>query len=121
MQQGLEVHLKNEAKTLIRTNKYMKVNFTYVRDEVKQPIICIAFEENDNSVSFQYAVKHPKDRPNKSIARQVALGRLEKYPLKLDVYGLSRHDVRKKIIQDIEENFCGSLQRVCRKALKRME
>jgi hypothetical protein len=49
----------------------------YIRDENKFPVGCIAFKVNGDVIQFGYSIWNPKDKYNRSIARKIAMGRLE--------------------------------------------
>lgn len=59
----------------------------FLRDTKGQPVGCIAIRTSNLTratvVSYQLSVLNPKDNFNRSVARQLALGRLVEQPLQV--------------------------------------
>ncbi len=71
--------------------------FMYLRStRNEQPIGCVAFHAEGDTLAYQFSVWNPSDKFDRSLGRKIAGGRLEKTPIMVEVpgvSGLSHHEV----------------------------
>jgi hypothetical protein len=88
----------------------MSKRIMYLRGSNGHPVGCLAIEANkqDATVKYNMSVLNPTDKFNRSIAKQIAVGRLESVALlvtpKTRVKGTEEptvHDVSYAVMQDI--------------------
>lgn len=60
-----------------------KFKFMFLRGEHNFPIGCIAMRRFENRIEYQISTLNPKDRFDRRLARQLALGRLIENPIKV--------------------------------------
>lgn len=72
--------------TINMKTKNSKRRIMYLRDESYRPIGCVAISLNKDrtQVRYQISVANPHDEFEKSLARQIALGRLIEMPVRLN-------------------------------------
>lgn len=76
----------------------------YLRAENGHPVGCLAIQLNrsNGTASYQLSVLNPRDRFNRAVARQLALGRLLEEPLKVSVHSeATMHDISEAVMKDI--------------------
>jgi hypothetical protein len=82
----------------------MSRRIMYLRSDNGHPVGCLAIQLNRHSgqISYALSVLNPKDRFNRPVARQLALGRLLEEPLKVDVNReATMHDISEAVMKDI--------------------
>lgn len=82
-----------------------KVRFMFLRNINQQPVGCVAikFDRVKCRVEYQTSVLNPHDRFNRSVGRQLALGRLYEKPLQLKIgKEATMHDISKAVLNDIK-------------------
>lgn len=82
----------------------MSRRIMYLRSEDGHPVGCLAIQMNraEGTVSYQLSVLNPRDRFNRAVARQLAIGRLVEEPLKLAVSKeANMHDISEAVMLDI--------------------
>jgi hypothetical protein len=93
----------------------------YLRDAKGLPVGCVAIRVSRGNrlslVDYQISVLNPKDKFDRAVARDIALGRLAKKPLEVPVsLDPSMHQVTEAVMIDIAE-YEGSPGRAVRAAL----
>jgi hypothetical protein len=76
----------------------------YLRSENGHPVGCLAIQVNRSSgtATYQLSVLNPRDRFNRAVARQLALGRLLEEPLKISMHReATMHDISEAVMKDI--------------------
>ena len=86
-----------------------EIRVMYLRDRKGQPVGCIACQVNraghDYVGSYQLSVLNPSDKFNRSVARQLAKGRLLENPHHIELPTVpSMHEVTEKIMRSILVN-----------------
>lgn len=79
----------------------------YLRNNSRQIVGCVAWEQVEQTINFSLAACAPQDSFNRSLARKIALGRLNKHPWKIQYSAnknLSLHDIMKAIWTNIAES-----------------
>lgn len=79
----------------------------FLRDSKKQPIGCIAIKLDDKSHKAQYqiSVLNPEDRFNRSVARQLAIGRMVESPLSVLIpKNPTMHEITEEVMLAINSN-----------------
>lgn len=85
----------------------MSNRIIYLRSVNGSVIGCVAFDSSKTSETLRYqvSVHNPRDKFSRSLARQIALGRLVESPFVLEsVQDGTIHDVVAKIMKDIVES-----------------
>jgi hypothetical protein len=84
----------------------MSTRIIYLRSANGAAIGCVAFDSSKTSsvLKYQVSIQNPRDKFSRSLARQIALGRLIESPFSLDaVQEGTIHDVVSKIMKDITQ------------------
>ena len=82
----------------------MSRRIMYLLSENGLPDGCIAIETNRSieTVTYQVSVLNPRDRFNRAVARQLAIGRLIEEPLKTSVSkDATMHDITETVMRDM--------------------
>jgi len=85
----------------------MKKRIIYLRSDSGQPIGCVAIASEKGSKLFNYqvSVQNPKDKFSKSIARHLAIGRLEEQPICASSDSNNNvHDITSSVMSHIVKN-----------------
>lgn len=84
----------------------MNTRIMYMRSVIGQAIGCLAiqFNKSEGKVSYQFSTLNPKDAFNRTIARNISVGRLQKHPITLDVHTTSMHDISVAVMQHIVDS-----------------
>jgi hypothetical protein len=80
----------------------------YLRDAKGLPVGCVAIRVSRGNrlslVEYQLSVLNPKDKFDRTVAREIALGRLAKKPLEVPVdLNPSMHQITEAVMVDIAE------------------
>lgn len=83
----------------------MKEHLLYLR-EGRNPVACIAILNDGDKSAYQISQLSHKDHNfDKPLARQIALGRLKKHPIQVDLSDvINFHDLTNKVIKQIAMN-----------------
>lgn len=82
----------------------MSRRIMYLRSEIGHPVGCLAIQLNrhDGQISYGLSVLNPRDRFNRAVARQLALGRLVEEPFKVNISReATMHDISEAVMKDI--------------------
>ena len=88
----------------------MSRRIMYLRSENGHPVGCLAIQLSDGNrtqISYQVSVLNPRDKFNRAVARQLAIGRLVESPIKVNIYtgsshtAASMHDISEAVMTDI--------------------
>jgi hypothetical protein len=82
----------------------MSRRIMYLRSETGHPVGCLAIQLNrhEGQISYALSVLNPRDRFNRAVARQLALGRLVEEPLKVKINReATMHDISEAVMKDI--------------------
>lgn len=83
----------------------MSRRIMYLRSDNGHPVGCLAIQVNSSDrsqVSYQLSVLNPKDQFNRSVARQLAIGRLMEEPIKISIrHNATMHDISEAVMEDI--------------------
>jgi len=89
----------------------MDHRITYLRDPKGNPVGCVAIRlsESRRLAIYQLSVLNPADRFNRSVARQLALGRMVEAPLTArlpyDANGnVSKHTITEAVFRNIQDD-----------------
>lgn len=101
-----------------------QLRYIYLRDLKKQPVACIAvaFDRKRSTVSYNLSVLNPLDRFDRDVARDLAVGRLCRDPVKLDLSDtneINSHVITRSILKDMLSWDTDLLPSRARKAGKR--
>lgn len=92
----------------------------YLRDSRFQPVGCLAFSlsKDKKTIRYQLSVLNPVDRFERSLARQIALGRLVEGPIK--IHNISGAESGTDVVFEIMNDLIGrsDLPNRARKAAK---
>lgn len=83
------------------------IRFFYLRDNRQQPVACVAvaFDKDLKQAAYGISVLNPKDRFDRNVARDIAVGRLIRNPNKVNLFCPSKditcHLITEKIMQDL--------------------
>lgn len=82
-----------------------QVRFMFLRNKNNQPVGCLAikFDKSKKRAYYQVSVLNPHDRFNRSVGRELALGRLHSKPFVVVVgTQFNMHEISKAVLADIE-------------------
>lgn len=86
----------------------MKIRFMFLRDKRNVPVGCLAITVSSNmkEINYQYSVLNPVDGFNRSLARELAAGRLVTKPIVInsDLKFLGINDITRTVMLDIAFN-----------------
>ena len=85
------------------------IRYFYLRNEKNQPIGCVAskLDREGEKLLYHFSILHKKDQFNRTRAREIADGRLEKEPLQISFAELgtvNAHSIHKAIMTSISAN-----------------
>lgn len=85
---------------------YLRTPNKNASDSRGTPVGCVAFSITDDSISYGFSVCSPKDKFDKSRAKEIAKIRLDKKPkvITVDTKDVNQHEIVKKIMEHIDEN-----------------
>lgn len=81
-----------------------KFKFMFIRGEHNFPIGCIAMCKFSDRIEYQVSTLNPRDRFDRRLARQLALGRLVENPIKLPNATQKLDEAYRFIMTDIKNN-----------------
>jgi hypothetical protein len=81
----------------------MKQYFLYLREN-NHPVACLAIKADGPDSAYQVSTWSKKDRFDKTVARNVAEGRLVKNPIPVDLADSNFHETARKIVRAVVEN-----------------
>jgi len=82
----------------------MDYRFMFLRTDSGFPVACVAMKYSKaGMVTYGVSTQHPKDRFNRKLARDLALGRLVSSPWIAVVLGQnpSAHDISRAVVSDL--------------------
>src|SRR5277367_588359 len=91
-----------------KEDKKMSHRVMYLRDAKGLPVGCVAIRVSRGNrlslIEYQISVLNPKDKFDRAVAREIALGRLDKRPLEVHVaFEPSMHQITEAVMVDIAE------------------
>jgi hypothetical protein len=91
-----------------RNNKMnAKFRIMFLRDKKKQPVGCVAIglTRSNKSVKYQVSVLNPIDKFDRSLSRQIALGRLLENAFTAELSGaLDMHEISRSVMTHLAGN-----------------
>lgn len=83
-----------------------QLRYIYLRDTKQQPCACIAvvYNKKASTVSYALSVLNPRDRFNRKVARDLAVGRLVQKGVSIDlsqVKSINCHVISRQILSDL--------------------
>jgi hypothetical protein len=82
----------------------MSRRIMYLRSENGHPVGCLAIQFSPDAahIMYQLSVLNPRDKFNRAVARQLAIGRLVEEPLKVSLPAHSNmHAISEAVMRDI--------------------
>ncbi len=85
----------------------MSERVMYLRNRSGQPVGCVMIKRTPSEIQYNMSVLNPEDDFNRVLARQIAKGRLDSHPRKIDnkQLNLSMHEITRAVMSDIERNI----------------
>ena len=80
----------------------MDYRFMFLRTDKGVPVACVAMKlSKSGEVTYAVSTQHPKDRFNRKVARELALGRLVSKPETVKVNTVSMHEVSRAVVSNL--------------------
>lgn len=88
-------------------NMATKFRIMFLRDSKNQPVGCVAIglTRSQKNIKYQVSVLNPIDQFDRSLARQIALGRLVESPFTVALTGdVDMHQISLAVMRDLKDN-----------------
>lgn len=82
----------------------------------EQPVGCVAFSTAGNILSYQLSVLNPADQFDRARGRNIALGRLEKNPIQVEMSGADEMSYQDLIVAVM--SYVAATPGACTRAVK---
>ena len=80
----------------------MEYRFMFLRTDKGVPVSCVAMKvSKSGEVTYGVSTQHPKDRFNRKVARELALGRMVSKPEVVKVNTISMHEISRTVVADL--------------------